>query len=142
MHLTPTLVEYKAYLDSLVILLMKGYTFDEIEVVTCMHCYRTWAAKRALDYPHDCPAQGNSTTFTSGPSARMGDDNLTIDKLRATLASFTSLPKMPRWKDLTWAQRQMVEREIDTTENLIVRGAMRDAYYCEDDDCPYHGTKC
>jgi hypothetical protein len=67
------------------------------------------------------------------------NDNLTLDKLRATMASFKPAPKMPRWKDLTWPQRNMVEREIDATENQVVRGAMREAYYCSDDDCPYHG---
>lgn len=65
-------------------------------------------------------------------------DELTLDKLRATLQSFKPAPPMPRWKDLTWAQRNMVEREINATESQIVREAMREAYHCADDDCPYH----
>jgi hypothetical protein len=70
----------------------------------------------------------------------MADDELTYKKLKATIDSFKPPPKMPRWKDLTWAQRNMVEREIEATENTVIRGAMREAYYCEDDDCPQHGS--
>lgn len=70
----------------------------------------------------------------------MSDDELTLEKLRATIAPFKPAPRMPRWKDLTWAGRNMVERQIDATENQIVRGAMREAYYCDDDQCPYHGV--
>lgn len=66
-------------------------------------------------------------------------DELTLEKLKTAMASLKSAPKMPRWKDLTWAQRNMVEREIAATENLVVRGAMYDAYWCEDDNCPQHG---
>lgn len=70
----------------------------------------------------------------------MTDDDLTYEKLAATIASFKPAPKMPRWKDLTWAQRNMVEREIEATESLVIRGAMWDAYWCEDDNCPQHGS--
>ena len=65
-------------------------------------------------------------------------EELTLDTLRETIRSFRPSPQMPRWKDLTWAQRNMVEREINATENQVVRGAMREAYYCADDQCPYH----
>src|SRR5690606_18754808 len=61
-------------------------------------------------------------------------DNLTLEKLRAVMDSLRPVPKMPRWKDLTWAQRNMVEREIAATESLIVREAMRASYYRDDDD--------
>lgn len=61
------------------------------------------------------------------------DDELTVEKLRAVLDSFKPIPKMPRWKDLTWAQRNMIEREIDATENVVVREAMRASYYRDDD---------
>lgn len=71
----------------------------------------------------------------------MNNDELTIEKLRAVIAPFKPAPRMPRWKDLTWAQRNMVEREIDATENRVARESMREAYYCPDDDCPYHGAK-
>lgn len=64
---------------------------------------------------------------------------LTLDKLRAAIQSIGPMPPMPRWKDLTRAQRNMVEREIDTTKNPSVRNAMWEAYYCANDDCPWHG---
>jgi hypothetical protein len=67
------------------------------------------------------------------------DDELTLEKLHAVIDGLKPVPKMPRWKDLTWPQRNMVEREIDATEHQIIREAMREAYYCEDDNCPYHG---
>jgi hypothetical protein len=67
-------------------------------------------------------------------------DNLTVEKLRAAIDSFKPVPPMPRWKDLTWAQRNMVLREIDATEHPIARGAMREAFYCDADDCPHHGV--
>lgn len=67
-------------------------------------------------------------------------DELTLEKLKTVMASLKPVPKMPHWKDLTWAQRNMVEQEIAATENFVIRGAMWDAYWCEDDDCPSHGS--
>lgn len=60
-------------------------------------------------------------------------DELTYEKMKAVIDSFKPVPKMPRWKDLTWAQRNMVEREIDATESQIVRESMRASYYRDDD---------
>jgi hypothetical protein len=66
-------------------------------------------------------------------------DELTYDKLKTVMDSLKPAPRMPRWKDLTWAQRNMVEREIAATESQFVRDAMREAFYCADDDCQFHG---
>jgi hypothetical protein len=66
-------------------------------------------------------------------------DELTLEKMRTTMRALGPAPKMPRWKDLTWAQRNMVEREIEATESQFVRGALWEAYYCQDGCCPRHG---
>jgi hypothetical protein len=68
-----------------------------------------------------------------------GGAELTLDKMRAAMRDFRPAPRMPRWKDLTWAQRNMVEHEIEATDNAFIRGGMWEAYYCQDDDCPWHG---
>lgn len=60
-------------------------------------------------------------------------DNLTLEKLLSTIRSFKPVPQMPRWKDLTWAQRNMVEQEIRATESPLVRNAMWANYYRDDD---------
>ena len=62
---------------------------------------------------------------------------LTLERLQAAMREIGPAPRMPRWKDLTWAQRNMVEREIDATDHAT-REAMREAYFCGDDECPYH----
>lgn len=71
----------------------------------------------------------------------MSHDELTLEKLQAAANLLKPTPRMPRWKDLAWAQRHVVEREIDATENVVVRQSMREAYYCADDHCPYHGNQ-
>ena len=60
-------------------------------------------------------------------------DELTLERLKALFQQLKPMPKMPRWKDLTWPQRNMIEREIDATENTVVREAMRANYYRDDD---------
>lgn len=64
----------------------------------------------------------------------MSDSELTFAKMMAVVEQFRPVPKMPRWKDLTWAQRRFVEHEIDATENLLVRESMRASYYRDDDE--------
>jgi hypothetical protein len=64
----------------------------------------------------------------------MSDDELTLERLEAAMRALPPPPQMPRWKDLTWAQRNMVEREINATENQLIRGALRAEYYRDDDD--------
>ena len=75
-------------------------------------------------------------THTEGMSP--GGEELTLEKMVAVMRAIGPPPKMPRWKDLTWAQRNMVEREIEATENAFIRRSMWEAYYCHDDNCPWH----
>ncbi len=70
-------------------------------------------------------------TYTEGVPT--GSAELTLETMQALIRSMKPMPKMPRWKDLTWAQRNMIEREIDATENCVVREAMRANYYRDED---------
>jgi len=62
-----------------------------------------------------------------------GPNELTVEKLVALADQFKPYPRMPRWKDLTWAQRNEVEREIWSTTDPLVRGAMQADYYRDED---------
>lgn len=64
----------------------------------------------------------------------MNEDNeLTLDKLQTAMDSIKSVSKMPRWKDLTWAQRNIVEREIAAIEDPFIRRVMWWNYYDEEE---------
>lgn len=65
------------------------------------------------------------------------NDTLTTEKLLAVAANMVPSPEMPRWADLTWAQRNLVEREIAATADPFVRDVMRRNFY----RCP-EGCDC